>query len=327
MADATPQAPVKKAVQKTPQELLLENCSAIVNKVFDTEKKYVFQLAAENLHREKPVVDVRENNVVPHKKFKPTQNIVYTSQIVWPEGLKDPFSGKERKQGRYNLRYYDGCTTLFQDDQNQDRVTIEQFAKQTKERRFLDGKFGCYGDETRLLLYLYMCSWNAESPFKTKSSSTVFVPVDRMKIATNESNRLDLTEKALQLAKDATEQKMKIHSAYLGIPMIDFDSGNELEGPELRSAYRKEALRDAQSFIESYGNKDIEIKYYISKALETGLIDVKFNPNKAVWNTSKTPICDISGLRSSEAITEKLFEFSRLQEGEEFVIQLKALFN
>lgn len=327
MAEAQPQAPTKKAV-KTEKELHLEKCQSILKEVFDTERKYMFQLAGENLERELPVYEVVNNraNPLPGKKFRPSNNIVYTSQIVWPDGLKDPWSSKERKQGRYIIRYYDGCTTLFIDEQPQDRQTIEQLMKQTKNRFFLEGKFGCYGDETMLLTYLNICSWNGDSPFKTRTSSTVFMPVDRRKMATQESERLDATEKALELAKNASEQKMKIHALYLGIPMKDYDSDNDLTPEEIRSLYRKKALADADGFIKSYGNKAIEIKYYISKALETAIIDVKFNPNVAVWGSSKNKICDISGLKSHEAIGEKLFEFSQLPEGEEFLIQLKAVY-
>lgn len=95
----------------------------------------------------------------------------------------------------------------------------------------------------------------------------------------------------------------------------------------MRIEYRKAAIRDSSGFIESYGNKKLEVKYYINKALETGLINTKFNPNKALWKSSNNEICDISGLRSTEGISEKLFEFSQLSEGEEFAIQLRALFD
>lgn len=328
MAEATPQAPIKQAV-KTADQIRLEKCKAVIEQSFEIDKKYMFQLAVENLERDMPVVEIindRAARSLPHKKFKPSQNIVYTSQIVWPKGLKDPWSNKERNAGRYIIRYYDGCTTLFMDGQPQDRETIEQLRKQTKERRFLDGKFGCHGDEVMLLSYLYMCSWNQDSPFKTPSSSTIFVPVDRTRIATVESQRLDQTEKALQLAKEASEEKMMIHAAYLRIPMTDYDSDNPLTPNEIRALYRKEALGNAEVFINTYGDKTIEIKHYIRKALETGLIDTKFNPNMAVWATSKKPICDINGIKTLEAIATKIFEHSQLAEGEEFVIQLQALF-
>ncbi len=89
--------------------------------------------------------------------------------------------------------------------------------------------------------------------------------------------------------------------------------------------YRKEASRNPKAFIESYGNKTLEVKYYIDKALLNGTINNKFNPNKATWGKSNTVICDISGLTSSEAISQRLFEFSQTPEGEEFVLQLKAV--
>ncbi len=118
---------------------------------------------------------------------------------------------------------------------------------------------------------------------------------------------------------------MMIHAGYLGIPMIDYDSGNELTDDEVRAEYRKEALRNSAHFIESYGNKAIEVRYYIDKAWAAGDINNKFNPNKATWGKNNSVICDISGLKSPEAITQRIFEFSQTAEGDEFVIQLKAI--
>ena len=82
---------------------------------------------------------------------------------------------------------------------------------------------------------------------------------------------------------------------------------------------------DAQSFLSSYGNTSLEIKYYIDKALSAGIIANKDNPNKANWSKSGNVICDISGLRSPEAIANRLFEFSQTEEGEEFKLQLIAI--
>src|SRR6185369_11559340 len=85
-----------------------------------------------------------------------------------------------------------------------------------------------------LLLYLYICGWNAESPFRTKSANMIFVAMDGLKIATKESEKLDETEKALKFAKEASEQKMRIHAEYLGIPVKDEDSDNDLTEEEIR---------------------------------------------------------------------------------------------
>jgi hypothetical protein len=281
---------------------------------FDPDIKYMFELAEPNLERELPIIDVREKRPVPHQKFKPYQNIVLTSQIVW-------------NGSRVNIRYYDGCDSIFVSQQPKEKDVIDQFIKQTRVRAFLEGRFGANGDEKMLLRYLIICSWNGLSEFRTRTANSIFIPLDKSKQALAESNKLDQTETALAYAKEASEPKMLMHAHYLGIPTTDYDSGNELTPKEIRTAYRKRALQDADRFIESYGNKNIETKYYIDKALEKGLIGSKFNPNKATWGNSNTVICDISGLKSNEAIAERLFEFSSTEEGEEFKIQLAALFN
>lgn len=283
---------------------------------FDPFKKYMFELATENQVREMPILEMLGTRAIPirHQKFKPFQNIVFTSQIIW-------------KGQRRVTRYYDGCDTIFVDKQPKDKETIEQFQKQTRQRFFLEGKFGANGDERMLLLYMLICSWNAKSEFRTRAADAIFVSMDTAAKITSETSKLDEIDTARDLAKNASETKMMIHAAYLGISTMDYDSGNDMTPAEIRIEYRKAAIRDSSGFIESYGNKKLEIKYFINKAMEKGLINTKFNPNKAIWTNSNNEICDISGLRSTEGISEKLFEFSQLSEGEEFAIQLRALFD
>lgn len=290
-----------------------EKETAFLAQKFNPKKKYMFELAEENPVRELPVIDMVTHRPAPHKKFKPYQNIVFTSQIIW-------------KGERRILRYYDGCTSIFADEQPKDKDVIDQLIKQTKGRFFADGKFGCYGDERMLLMYIFGCSWNGESEFRTRTANTIFVPSNLEKKATAEALKLDEQERALLMAKEATETKMMIHAFYLGVPTEDYDSGNLLSPEQIRTEYRRAALSDATEFIKSYGNKALEMKYYISKAWEAGLLTNKENKNKVVWKSSGKEVGDISGLSSSEAIIDKLLEISQLEEGTEFGIQLKALY-
>jgi hypothetical protein len=308
MADAK-QAPLKlqeNKISKEDEYLAME---------FDANKKYLFELAVQNMQRELPVVimDGQKTYAAPHRKFPPFRNIVFTSQIIW-------------KGQRRNIRYYDGCTSIFVDEQPKDKEEIDQLIAQTRKRNFLDGKFGCYGDERMLLLYMNICSWNANSPFRTRSADAIFVSVDTETRATEEIKKLDAIEDAIALAREATETKMMIHAAYLGVEMFDFDREAEKSSAEIRALYRRKAIENPELFLSSYGNKDIELKYYIDKAWETGLINNKQNPNKASWAKSGREICDISGLKSADVISQKIFEFAKLDEGAEFVIQLQALF-
>ncbi len=314
MANAsTKEAPVNqtgtatKTKGSTPEELFLAQ-------VFDPTKKYVFELAEENMPRQLPVIDYRTQRPAPEKKFKPYRNICMTSQIIW--------NGQRR-----GIRYYDSCDSIFIDEQPKEKESIEQFIAQTPRRAFVDGKFGVYGDERLLLLFLFASSFNQESPFRTRTASIVYKPSNSEKKATLESEKLDLSERALETAKKADLSKILVHADYLGIPLKDFDSDNDLTELEVRTAYRREALRDPKNFLESYGNKALEIKFYIKKALAEGLIDTRANPNIAAWKSSGRKICDINGLKSFAAINDRLFEFSQLEEGEEFKIQIVAIFN
>lgn len=282
---------------------------------FDPRRKYMFQLAVENLEREMPVIitEGQRSYQAKHRRFKPFQNIVFTSQIIW-------------KGQRRNIRYYDGCTSIFVDEQPKEKEEIDQLIAQTRKRNFLDGKFGCYGDERQLLLYMNICSWNANSPFRTRTADAIFVSVDSNAIADKETLILDQTEEALDKAKEASAVKMKIHAAFLGIDLMDWDTEAEKTEKQLRTEYRRAAISNPAEFLKSFGNKDIELKYYIDKAIEKGWLSNKENPNKLCWKSSGREILDISGLKSTESISQKAFEFGKSEEGAEFVLQLTALF-
>lgn len=316
MADAQLEAPLKKEQEfieiggvKVKKD---SNEHRALLQEFDVSKKYVFQLASESLPLEKPVIDARTNRALPHKPFKPFQNLIMTSQIVW-------------NGGRVGIRYYDGCESIFVSAQPKEKDVIDQLIVTTRKRNFLNGKMVVDGYERMLLLYLSICSWNTDSIFRTTTANGIFTPQNSERIATAESDKLDMIEEAMGYAKNASHKKMLIHSAYLGIPSTHYDSGNELTEKELRTEYRKEASKNPKRFIESYGNSTLEIKYYIDDALLKGVINNKLNPNKAAWGKSNTVICDISGLKTNEAISQRLFEYSQSEEGEEFLIQLKAI--
>lgn len=329
MAETTQVVPSKKE-RATPEqaknELEQKKAADALSQVFDRDKKYMFELAVKNPEREHPVINMVTKRPAQHQEFPPYRNIVLTSQVVWNgKGILS----NNIWTGRRMLRYYDGCETIFQDEQPKDKDTIEQLIKGTDTMKyaFREGRFGCYGDERMLLLYMFICSWNGDSEFRTRTAQAIFITSDKTKQAQLDADSIDQIEEALSLAKNASEDKMSIHSYFLGIPATDWDSGNELSSKEMRTAYRKRAREDAKYFIETFGNRAIETKYYIDKALLEGQIDYKSNPNKAKWKQSGADICDISGLKSHEAVADRLFEHSQTEDGSEFQVQVKALYN
>lgn len=283
---------------------------------FDPGKKYMFELASKVPERMLPASEIYNNQsrTLKHRPFNSYQNIVYTSQIV--------FNGQ-----RVVIRYYDGCDTIFVSGQPKEKDILDTLIAQTKRRAFLEGRFGIHGDERMLLLYMLMCSWNVESPFRTRTATPVFVSLDKSKMVTAQSKKLDAIEEALKLAKEASDSKMFMHGAYLGISTLDDDSGNELTPDEFRVEYRNKATQDPIKFKESYGDKKIEIRYYIQDAWSKALLNNKQNPNRVTMGDKNTDVCDISGLRSPEAICDRIYEFSQTTEGEEFQLLLKALYS
>lgn len=127
MANALKEAPLKKELEIFEiggQKLVKDsNEYRALTQEFDPQKKYVFQLAAENMVTEKPVIDARTNRPLPHKKYKPYQNLIMTSQIVW-------------KNGRVGIRYYDGCESIFVSEQPKEKDVIDQLIQQTRRRNF-----------------------------------------------------------------------------------------------------------------------------------------------------------------------------------------------
>ena len=322
MANAELTAPAKKTGAKEPKwievdgEKVIEgsNEHVALSQQFDASKKYMFELAAENAVREYPIINMRTKRPEPHKKHIPLRNMVMTSQVVW--------NGQRRI-----VRYYDGCTSLFTDKQPKEKELIEQLITSSSPKKFIDGKLGFYGDERMLLIYANICSWNVNSPFRTRSADGIFKSLDSDAIADSRVAKIDRIELALKYAKEADETKMRIHADFLGISETDWDSGNEKTEKEIRAEYKEKAMENPGHFIESYGNKAIEVKYYIDRAMREGVVNTTFNPNKATWGSSHSEICDISGLRSPEAISQKLFEYSQSEEGADFLIQIKAIYN
>lgn len=290
----------------------------------DINTKYAYVLPEKNEKRNN-VYD-EKGRARPEPEYKPRMNLLLRSSIIWPGG-KDPFSGKERAKGRYPIRYYDGCSTLFIDDQPKDKETIDQFVNNTRELFFLNGHLYCYGYDTMLKNYLDWCSWNGNSSYRVPTIDIKFKALDSEKQSQLESDNLDKMEEAMKLAKMANVNKMKMHCKYLGVWLEDIVTNIPLTDAAIRTAYRKKAQEDPSAFVATYNDESIQVTAWIETAMETGEISTTLIPNRAVWSKKGAEICDISGLKSKESIVNKLVEVAQSQGDEEFKSQLRGLYN
>ncbi len=290
----------------------------------DINTKYAYVLAQKNEERGR-VYD-ENGNKRGEVEYKPYMNVLLRGSIVW-DGSVDPFSNKPRNAGRHQIRYYDGCTTLFIDDQPKEKETIDQLISSTRDVVFNHGFLFVYGYDSMLKLYLDWCSYNENSPYRVPNSIAKFKTVDSEKQSQTEAEQLEMEDNARDLAKNAPMKKLRIHAKYLGVLAENLVTGQPLSEAALRTEYRKYAKQNPKHFIASYNDKTIEVTTWITDALNTGKISTTVIPNSATWQKSNAVITDLSGLKAQDLIIEKLVELTQTDDGADFLAQLKSLYS
>lgn len=291
----------------------------------DFDKKFGYVLAAENEERGK-IYDGTTGKEVRGPKHKPRLNILMRSVIVW-DGSDAVYEVKDNpdsklisghRKGRQVIRYYDGCQSLFEDEQPKDKETIEQLVKSTREFFFQNGYFYVQGSDTMLKKYMDICSWNAESPMRVPSVTGLFKALDSETSAIALDDSLDRLEEALALAKKASEKKMMFHAEFLGVELVDPRTTNPHTTKVIRAKYREAAMKNPAEFVKTYNDESLQLEGWINKAMLEGKISSTLMPGQAMWTDTGYTICDIAGLKTREGILNKLIEFTKSEDGKGF---------
>ncbi len=285
--------------------------------------KFVYELTSRNEKRGN-IFDGKTGRPIPGSEFKPFQNLLLRSAIVLNKTQAAEFN---KAPGKHMIEYYDGCTSLFSSDHPDEKeLALLRQGTYKDNKVFNKGVLEVYGFDVFFKQYLDMCSWNEASPYRVMTVQPIFRPVDSEAMAEFNSENLDLLEKALELARNATARKMRIHGRFLGVSEVDIRTGNPASEKAMRTEYRKAAQINPAEFIRTYNDKSLELNAWVSKGLEVGEINTSIIPNQAVWKSKGQPICDISGLTSREGILNKLIEFAQSPEGSDFKDQLEVLY-
>ena len=302
---------------KTSDTITFESAESTEGIMPNINTQYVYK-AVKKTNGVDGVFDAITGKPIDTAEYKPYQNILLESAIIW-----DGSDG--RPKGRRQIRYYDGCESIFVDEQPKDKETITAFQSATRQIHLQYGYVKVYGYETMLKYYMDICSYNANSPYRVPNAEAIFESVLTEKINEEIENQLDVLDEAMALAKSASDDKMIIHAKYLGVSFYDDISGNELPLKFVRINYRKNAQLNPKNFVETYNDTTIENKYLISTAIENGVINTTLVNGKALWGNGSGEICEIGSFTSNEGITQKILEYSQLKVGENFISQLKAV--
>lgn len=300
----------------------------------DFDKKYSYVLAVKP--EERPLVfDGNTGKELKSPEYKTGRlNVLLRSSIVWDgsdaeyETKDDPNSKllSGHRPGMYTIRYYDGCSTLFEDQQPKDREQIEALTKSTREIFFLDGYLHVDGSDVMLKKYLDICSWNADSTYRSKRVQPIFQLANPDVVAEKLDESLDKLEEALALAKKAPDNKMMIHAAFLGVELVDPRTSIEHSTKVVRVKYREMAKLHPAKFVESFNDDGIQVAGWINKAMIEGVVSTSIIPNKAIWKDGGSIICDLTGLKAEDSILNRLVEFAKSDIGIGFKEMLEKLY-
>lgn len=266
-----------------------------------------------------------DGNPIKEPEYQKRKNLLLRSSMNWPGGI-DPFTGKERRKGRYLIRYYDGCTTLFIDDQPKDPTIIEPLVAGTKELFFNYGYLSIDEYDTMLKTYCDWASWNEGSPYRNNRVNAIFKLLDTEELRREEAANMDKVEEALLLAKKATVKHMRVHARYLEISDIDPQTMRALSDDAIRTEYRKAAMHNSADFIKSYNDKSIHLKHWINLAMASGDLSSTLIPNRVVWSKIGVEVCDTTGLMTNDGILNRLIELAKTEAGTEFRERLETLY-
>ena len=290
----------------------------------DINTRYAYVLAKKNERRGGVYNEAGQARI--EQEYPPSLNILFTSSIVWPGG-KDPFSGKERQPGRYSICYYDGCTTLFVDEQPREFDTLKQLKLNTREIGFGYGFCFIMGYDKMLKIYMDWASYNENSPYRVPSVEIKWMNVDTERDILSEGELMDMEDRVRELATKAPLKKMMIHAKFLGIATQDPITNIDFSEKAIRVEYRKAAKANPKFFESSYNDKSVEVRTWIREAFSTGTISTSLIPGKVLWTKGRAEIMDTMGLKAEELIIDKLAEFTQVEDGADFLAQLKALYS
>lgn len=262
---------------------------------------------------------------IKEPEYQKRKNLLLRSSVNWPGG-KDPFTDKDRRRGRYLIRYYDGCTTLFIDDQPKDPTIIEPLMAGTKELFFNYGFLMIDEYDTMLKTYCDWASWNEGSLFRNQRVNPIFKLLDNEVLRREEAANMDSIEEAFALAKKAHVKHMRVHAKYLEISDIDPQTMRALSDEAIRTEYRKAAMHNPAEFIKTYNDKSIHVKHWINLAVSSGDLSFTLIPNRVVWAKIGVEVCDTTGLTTNEGILNRLIELAKTESGAEFKERLEAVY-
>jgi hypothetical protein len=224
----------------------------------------------------------------------------------------------EDAQTERNIRYLEGVSTIFEDEQEH----LSDFKKkQRPEIKFINGVLVVKSNRTSLIKFLLASNMNEANKNRIHGTRKVYRLIDFEAQEEQAISKAEGRMSAMKLAMEAPIENMIPHAQYLGVRFKN--QYNENRGDKaIRVDYLDCADKNPDLFIKTYNNPLVKVEYLIRKAMSVSLIDLETSKGQAIWGDTKKFIAQIPD--RTDAI-KYLSEFCLTDKGKDFYSQLKTI--
>lgn len=266
----------------------------------------------------------------PVKKIEPKEYIFQLTQKFYPGNTtKPPYpenfflrntdiifdeeSGTER-----NIRYLEGVNTIFEDEQEH---LSEAKKNQRPQIRFTNGYLRVPNNKTSLIKFLTSSNMFDKKKQRMETVLPVYTLLNFEEQEKQAVSKAEVRMNAMKLAMDAPIEVMVPHAQFLGLRFKN-EYNVERTDKAIRVDYLNFADKNPDTFIKTYNNPLVKVRYIVNKAMNVGMIDITSSKGQAIWGDTKKFIVQIPD--KAEPLSF-LSEFCLTEKGKEFFAQLKSI--
>lgn len=193
------------------------------------------------------------------------------------DDVMNPATGRVER-----VRLLAGVDTIWVKEQKD--LTKEYISQNMVSLRFYRNQkmMRIAGHNHTALEFVRLTNSNVGNPLRTTGSRFEFYEYDFAAAEAEAFEKENFELEMALLAKQAKEEDMKKHAAFLGIRLIN-DIGEKKSADGIRREYVMAAKRNPKYFQQTMKTEQIEISWLVRKAIADSLIEVGREPGKIFW--------------------------------------------
>jgi hypothetical protein len=225
------------------------------------------------------------------------------------------------KKRMERVRLLRGFPSIYVEDQKQ--LTEDYIKTNKRSLTFHRRVLRVQSYDTSALEFLEKCNASLDNPHRKGYKRNTFFEWNPMRQAELDRQKRMARIEAIKMASNASDEEMKRHANYLGLSFID-EMGFAKSADALRNDYELYAEMQPNKFVKSFGSKEVEVAFFVRKAIVDNKIDLTSRPGSAYWAADGGFICKIP---SDQKAHEYLVDFALYpqDDSKQFLDQLRKL--